>query len=72
MENENETMDAMPENQVKGEERTWHMVLAYNGTAYSGWQVQSDCRTVQGELRMRLRLMLQEPELKQKTAKTKK
>lgn len=44
--------------------RTWHLSLAYNGTHYSGWQVQSDHKTVQGELRMRLRLLLQDPELK--------
>ena len=52
------------EQEIVQEERTWHITLAYNGTAYSGWQVQSAHKTVQGELLMRLRLMLQEPELR--------
>ncbi len=42
----------------------WHLRLAYDGTAYSGWQIQPESRTVQGEILKRLRLMFQAPELK--------
>ena len=42
----------------------WHLTLAYDGTAYSGWQIQPTHRTVQGEILKRLRLMLHAPELK--------
>ena len=42
----------------------WHLQLAYDGTAYSGWQIQPNNRTVQGEILKRLRLMFQAPELK--------
>ncbi|MBO7741424.1 MAG: tRNA pseudouridine(38-40) synthase TruA [Victivallales bacterium] len=47
-----------------GEESWWHLKVAYDGSAYRGWQVQPDCATVQGELLKRLRLMLRAPELK--------
>lgn len=30
--------------------RTWKLTLEYDGTRYSGWQEQSNARTVQGEL----------------------
>ena len=43
--------------------KTWHLVFAYDGTDYCGWQVQSTLKTVQGEIRKRLRLMLRCPEL---------
>ena len=49
----------LPEYPVK----TWHLVVAYDGTDYCGWQVQSTLKTVQGEIRKRLRLMLRCPEL---------
>lgn len=42
----------------------WHLRIAYDGTAYKGWQVQPAVQTVQGELLKRLRLMLRTPELK--------
>ena len=42
----------------------WHLTLAYDGTEYSGWQIQPTNRTVQGEILKRLRLMLHAPELK--------
>jgi tRNA pseudouridine38-40 synthase len=45
-------------------ELTWHLRVAYDGGAYAGWQVQPKLKTVQGELRTRLRLMLRCPELK--------
>jgi tRNA pseudouridine38-40 synthase len=44
-------------------EKTWHITLAYDGGAYAGWQIQPNVKTVQGELRMRLRLMLRAPDL---------
>lgn len=45
-------------------QQTWHLQVAYDGSAYSGWQVQPKRKTVQGELRTRLRLMLRCPDLK--------
>ena len=33
------------------------LVVAYDGTAYSGWQVQTNAPTVQGEIEARLRRM---------------
>ncbi|MFA6816964.1 MAG: tRNA pseudouridine(38-40) synthase TruA [Lentisphaeria bacterium] len=42
----------------------WHFTVAYDGSAYSGWQVQTKLPTVQGEIRSRLRRMLRNPELK--------
>ena len=48
----------------KTEPICWHFTLAYDGSAYAGWQVQPKIKTVQGELLTRLRLMLRAPELK--------
>lgn len=44
--------------------RCWHLSLAYDGTRFHGWQVQPNLRTVQGELRDRLRRLFNDPELK--------
>ncbi len=33
----------------------WHLTIAYQGTAWHGWQIQPECPTVQGELESRLR-----------------
>ena len=37
------------------------MVLAYDGTAYQGWQLQPDARTIQGELEKALERMAKKP-----------
>lgn len=42
----------------------WHLQLSYDGTEYSGWQVQNEHKTVQGEILKRLRLMFQAPDLR--------
>jgi len=43
--------------------RCWHLSLAYDGSRFHGWQVQPRLRTVQGELRDRLRRLFADPEL---------
>lgn len=42
----------------------WHLAIAYDGSAFSGWQIQPDRCTVQGEMLKRLRLMLRAPQLR--------
>jgi len=37
------------------------LIIAYDGTQFSGWQVQNDVRTVQGEINRALSLMLGVP-----------
>ncbi|MFA6928826.1 MAG: tRNA pseudouridine(38-40) synthase TruA [Lentisphaeria bacterium] len=46
------------------ESTCWHLTIAYDGSQYFGWQIQTKLKTVQGELLRRLRLMLRSPELK--------
>ncbi len=35
--------------------RNIHMIIEYDGTQFSGWQVQPDVRTVQGEIQKTLK-----------------
>jgi tRNA pseudouridine38-40 synthase len=41
----------------------WQIDLAYDGSAYHGWQIQPNVVTVQGELQHRLRRLFGDPEL---------
>lgn len=41
----------------------WHLTVAYDGTAYHGWQKQPSQITLQSVLEHRLRLMFHHPEL---------
>ncbi len=43
--------------------RVWHLRVAYDGTAFSGWQRQPERRTVQEELQNRLRHLFRAPDL---------
>lgn len=42
-------------------EQNLKAIIRYDGTDFSGWQVQPDCRTVQGELQRVLSKMAQSP-----------
>ena len=42
----------------------WHLTLAYDGTAYHGWQFQPDQPTLQAEVQERLRRLLRNPQLR--------
>jgi len=42
----------------------WHLVLAYQGSLWHGWQKQPGVRTVQGELESRLRSIFSDTEIR--------
>jgi len=50
--------------------QNWKLTLAYDGTEFSGWQVQPGERTVQGELRAALRRVVGEDPLPQGSGRT--
>jgi tRNA pseudouridine38-40 synthase len=50
--------------------RTWKLTLAYDGTGFSGWQVQPGKRTVQGELQAALWRITGEAPLPQGSGRT--
>jgi tRNA pseudouridine38-40 synthase len=49
---------------------TWKLTLAYDGTDFSGWQIQPGERTVQGELQAALRRVTGESPLPQGSGRT--
>jgi len=59
-----DTEEIIAVDKPKAEPVCWHLKVQYDGTEFYGWQVQPKNRTVQGEMRTRLRLMLRNPELK--------
>ncbi|MBP5641379.1 MAG: tRNA pseudouridine(38-40) synthase TruA [Victivallales bacterium] len=66
MEREDKTTEETEslDNPVELVVKTFHLTVSYDGTDYHGWQVQPQHKTIQGEIRKRLRLMLRDPELK--------
>lgn len=54
----------MSETALSSDLTWWHLRVAYDGSAFSGWQIQPNRCTVQGEMLKRLRLMLRAPELR--------
>ncbi|MDD5307832.1 MAG: tRNA pseudouridine(38-40) synthase TruA [Deltaproteobacteria bacterium] len=46
------------------------LTIEYDGSRFSGWQVQPDCRTVQGELKKALATVMREPVDLQGAART--
>jgi tRNA pseudouridine38-40 synthase len=50
--------------------QTWKLTLAYDGTDFSGWQVQPGERTIQGELQAALKRVCKESPLPQGSGRT--
>jgi tRNA pseudouridine38-40 synthase len=50
--------------------QTWKLVLAYDGTGFSGWQIQPGERTIQGELQAALGRVTSESPLPQGSGRT--
>jgi tRNA pseudouridine38-40 synthase len=50
--------------------QTWKLTLAYDGTDFSGWQVQPEERTIQGELQAALGRITGESPLPQGSGRT--
>ncbi len=48
----------------------WKLTLAYDGTDFSGWQIQPGCRTIQGELQAALGRVTGEVPLPQGSGRT--
>ncbi len=51
----------MPRNTSKPATQRFRLTLAYDGTAYAGWQVQPDRATIQSLLEERLALLVKHP-----------
>jgi tRNA pseudouridine38-40 synthase len=61
----------MPESeQIASPLRNWKMVVAYDGTDFSGWQVQPGELTIQGEIQAALRRITGEGPLPQGSGRT--
>jgi len=61
----------MPEpEQLASHAKTWKLTLAYDGTDFSGWQIQPGERTVQGELQSALSRVTGESPLPQGSGRT--
>jgi tRNA pseudouridine38-40 synthase len=50
--------------------RNWKLIVSYDGTDYSGWQIQPDHRTIQGELQAALARVTGESPLPQGSGRT--
>jgi len=61
---------AQSESQSQADLRTWKLTVAYDGTDYSGWQVQPGQRTIQGELQAALGRVTGEAPLPQGSGRT--
>lgn len=64
-----ENAETGPEKQ-RPEKQNWRLSLAYDGTGFSGWQVQPGLSTVQGELQAALQRITGESPLPQGSGRT--
>jgi tRNA pseudouridine38-40 synthase len=60
----------MEENSALDHAQNWKLTLAYDGSDYSGWQVQPDRRTIQGELAQAIERVVGEQILPQGSGRT--